>query len=70
MLGILSHLDVVPSGDNWTFPPFSATISDNKIYGRGAIDDKGPTIACLYAMKYVMDNFKVKKRVRLILRIR
>ena len=38
--GILGHLDVVPSGDNWTYPPFSASIFDNKIYGRGAIDDK------------------------------
>ena len=67
MLGIIGHLDVVPSGDNWTYPPFSATIFDNKIYGRGAIDDKGPVIASLYAMKYVLDNCKVNKRVRLIL---
>lgn len=67
ILGIIGHLDVVPSGDNWTYPPFSATIFDNKIYGRGAIDDKGPVIASLYAMKYVLDNCKVNKRVRLIL---
>ena len=67
MLGIIGHLDVVPSGDNWTYPPFSGTIFDNKIYGRGAIDDKGPVIASLYAMKYVLDNCKVNKRVRLIL---
>ena len=67
MLGIIGHLDVVPSGDNWTYPPFSATIFDNKIYGRGAIDDKGPVIASLYAMKYVLDNCKVHKRIRLIL---
>ena len=67
MLGIIGHLDVVPSSDNWTYPPFSATIFDNKIYGRGAIDDKGPVIASLYAMKYVLDNCKVNKRVRLIL---
>ena len=67
MLGIIGHLDVVPSGDNWTYPPFSASIFDNKIYGRGAIDDKGPVIASLYAMKYVLDYCKVNKRVRLIL---
>lgn len=67
MLGIIGHLDVVPSGDNWTYPPFLATIFDNKIYGRGAIDDKGPVMASLYAMKYVLDNCKVNKRVRLIL---
>lgn len=67
LVGIIGHLDVVPEGEGWTYPPFSATIFDNKIYGRGAIDDKGPVIASLYAMKAVMDNCKVNKRVRLIL---
>jgi len=67
LIGIIGHLDVVPEGENWTFPPFGGTIFDNKIYGRGAIDDKGPIIASLYAMKAIMDNLKIKKRVRLIL---
>ena len=67
MLGIIGHLDVVPVGENWTYPPFSATITNGNIYGRGAIDDKGPVIASLYAMKVVMDTCKVNKRVRLIL---
>ena len=67
LLGIIGHLDVVPEGDGWTFPPFSGKIFDNKIFGRGAIDDKGPVIASLYAMKIIMDNFKINKRVRLIL---
>lgn len=38
-----------------------------KFFGRGAIDDKGPVISSLYAMKIVKDNFKINKRVRLIL---
>lgn len=67
MLGIIGHLDVVPSGDNWTYPPFSGTIFDNKIYGRGAIDNKGPVIASLYAMKFALEHCTVNKRVRLIL---
>lgn len=67
LVGIIGHLDVVPEGDGWTFPPFSGTISKNKIFGRGAIDDKGPVISSLYAMKIVKDNFKINKRVRLIL---
>ncbi len=72
LIGIVGHLDVVPEGENWTYPPFDAHISDNKIYGRGAIDDKGPVIASLYAMKAVMDycienNTSINKRVRLIL---
>ncbi len=67
ILGIIAHLDVVPAKDSWTFPPFHATITDGKIYGRGAIDDKGPVMASLYAMKTIMDNCNVNKRVRLIL---
>lgn len=67
LIGIIGHLDVVPEGEDWKFPPFSATISDNKIYGRGAIDDKGPVISSLYAMKAVMETCQIHKRVRLIL---
>jgi succinyl-diaminopimelate desuccinylase len=67
LIGIIGHLDVVPEGDNWTYPPFSGIISNNKIYGRGAIDDKGPVISSLYAMKAVADTCNVHKRVRLIL---
>ena len=67
LLGIVAHLDVVPVDDSWTYPPFNSTIDDNKIYGRGAIDDKGPAMAALYAMKIVRDNYKINKRVRLIL---
>ena len=40
---------------------------DNKIYGRGAIDDKGPAIGALYAMKAVKDSgIKLNKKVRMI----
>lgn len=69
LLGIIGHIDVVPanSSDGWSTPPFKATILNNNIYGRGAIDDKGPVIAALYAMKAVADNYKLNKRVRLIL---
>ena len=72
LIGIIGHLDVVPEGENWTYPPFGAQIVDNKIYGRGSIDDKGPVIASLYAMKAVMDycnnnSIFINKRIRLIL---
>ncbi len=69
MLGIIGHLDVVPANidDGWNTDPFEAVIKDNKIFGRGAIDDKGPVIASLYAMKIVKDNYKLNKRVRLII---
>lgn len=70
MVGIIGHLDVVPANENdgWTTPPFSPQIRDDKIFGRGAIDDKGPVTASLYAMKAVLDSgVKLNKRIRLIL---
>lgn len=68
LLGILGHLDVVPEGDGWCVPPYSGTIRDGKIYGRGALDDKGPTLAALFAMKAIKDaGIPLNMRVRLIL---
>lgn len=45
------HTDVVPTGphDNWTYPPFDATIVDGMLYGRGAADMKGSIAAFLAA---------------------
>ncbi|MGE4571488.1 MAG: dipeptidase PepV [Candidatus Izemoplasmatales bacterium] len=68
VLGILGHLDVVPAGGKWKQPPFSAYEEDGKIYARGAMDDKGPTIAAYIAMKMLKDQgVKLNKKVRLIL---
>jgi len=67
LLGIIGHLDVVPAENDWTYSPFNSTVDNGNIYGRGTIDDKGPVIASLYAMKAVADNYTLNKRVRLIL---
>lgn len=68
LLGILCHVDVVPAGGNWTFGPFDGTVKDGKLFGRGAIDDKGPTIAAWHAMKLVKEaGIPLNKRVRLII---
>lgn len=67
LIGILSHLDVVPAGDGWTQNPFGGEIVDGKIYGRGTTDDKGPTIAVLYAMKALKEKVALPARIRLIL---
>jgi len=68
LLGILGHIDVVPEGEGWSAPPYSATIQDGKIYGRGALDDKGPSLTALFAMKAIKDaNIPLNMRVRLIL---
>ncbi|HVN63362.1 MAG TPA: M20/M25/M40 family metallo-hydrolase, partial [Candidatus Binataceae bacterium] len=48
---LLSHMDVVPADPKeWEIPPFSGRIKDGKIWGRGAIDDKGPGVIELMAM--------------------
>lgn len=66
-LGILCHLDVVPEGTGWSVNPFDATVIEDKIYGRGAIDDKGPAIAVLYALKAVKElGIPLKNGVKFI----
>ena len=68
LLGILGHVDVVPAGKGWTFPPFEGHVDNDRLYGRGAIDDKGPTMAAWMAMKLVKEaGIPLNKRVRLII---
>ncbi|MEW9500733.1 dipeptidase PepV [Jeotgalibacillus marinus] len=67
ILGVLCHVDVVPAGEGWSYPAFSGQIDNNRIYARGAIDDKGPTMAAYFAMKMVNDlGIPFQKRVRMI----
>ncbi len=67
LVGILAHLDVVPAGGGWDTEPYAATLKDNKLYGRGVSDDKGPAIASIYAMKDALDSGRrFKRRVRII----
>lgn len=64
---ILAHLDVVPAGSGWTHPPFGGEIENGKLYGRGAMDDKGPAVVCLYALKALKDEgFQPRKTIKLI----
>jgi acetylornithine deacetylase/succinyl-diaminopimelate desuccinylase-like protein len=50
---IYGHYDVQPVDplDLWKTPPFEATIAGDSLYGRGAVDDKGPTLAALKALE-------------------
>lgn len=67
LFDVLGHLDTVPAGDGWAFDPFGAEISDGKLYGRGALDDKGPMIAAVCAAARLIDEgFKPKKKLRFI----
>ena len=68
VVGIVGHLDVVPAAGSWNFDPYGGEIKDGMIYGRGTTDDKGPVIACLYAMKALKEEgFEPKSTIRLIL---
>ena len=68
MIGIVCHLDVVPSGDGWETSPFILTEKDGYFYGRGIVDDKGPAAAAFIAMKRLIDSgYVFTKRIRLIL---
>lgn len=66
-IGVLGHLDVVPEGDGWKYPPYGAEIHDGKIYARGALDDKGPIMAALFGLKAVKEcNLPLSKKIRII----
>ena len=68
IIGIVGHLDVVPAGEGWSSDPFKMEVRDGYMYGRGVIDDKGPVIASMYAMKLVKEaGVPLNKRIRLIM---
>ncbi|HWR61551.1 MAG TPA: dipeptidase PepV [Clostridia bacterium] len=67
-IGILSHIDVVPAGEGWSYPPFKGTVENGRLYGRGSVDDKGPMVAALYAMKAIAESgLPIKNHVRHII---
>ena len=54
-LATITHLDVVPVGEGWTGDPFTLREREGYLIGRGVMDDKGPSVLCLYALKYLKD---------------
>ncbi|MBU5301383.1 dipeptidase PepV [Clostridium sporogenes] len=66
-VGVLGHLDLVPEGDGWKYPPYAAEIHDGKMYGRGTTDDKGPIMAALYGLKAIKEaKLPLSKKVRIL----
>lgn len=67
-VGMIAHLDVVPAGDGWSYPPYKLTVENGLLIGRGTEDDKGPAVAALYAMRFLKDSgIKLPFSVRLLL---
>ncbi|MDI3317158.1 MAG: dipeptidase PepV [Bacillota bacterium] len=67
LVGVLCHLDVVPAGSGWSHPPFGGEVVDGQLVGRGAVDDKGPSAAALYALAALAAaRPHWKRRLRLI----
>lgn len=64
-MGILAHVDVVDPGDplEWSRSPLGE-LADGAIWGRGTLDDKGPLVICLWAVKALRDlGVLFRKRV-------
>lgn len=63
----IGHLDVVPVGDGWKHPPFSAYEEEGIIYSRGILDNKGPIFACLFGLYALKElGIELSKEVRII----
>lgn len=59
--GILGHLDTVPYDNLWKHNPLGE-ICDDKIYGRGILDNKGPMLACLFSVYSLLLEGKTPKK--------
>lgn len=68
IVAVMAHLDVVPEGTGWQYPPYGAEIHDGAMYGRGTADDKGAAVSALYALYALKESgAKMKRRVRILL---
>lgn len=67
LCGVLSHLDVVPAGNNWSVIPYALTEKDGRLYGRGVADDKGAALINLYCLRAIKESdVKGKNTLRAI----
>ena len=67
---IYGHHDVQPVDplDLWVSPPFDAQVRDQKLYGRGAVDDKGQNLMHLAALEaHLHVNKKLPLNVKIVI---
>lgn len=55
-IALISHTDIVPEGPGWHYDPFKLTRKDGYLIGRGVIDDKGPTVLALHAVRFFAEQ--------------
>ncbi|GAB7389412.1 hypothetical protein LGFR6_00350 [Lactococcus garvieae] len=67
-IGVVGHLDVVAAdGQGWLSSPFKLDEREGYFYGRGVLDNKGPILSCLFALKLLKErNFKPRLPIRII----
>lgn len=63
---IACHLDVVPAGNGWKTNPFRAKVSKGRVYGRGAVDNKGQLASSLIAGK-ILKKYEKQLKGQVIL---
>jgi succinyl-diaminopimelate desuccinylase len=56
LIAVYAHADVVPVAEGWKHSPFGGQIDQQRMYGRGTSDDKGPALASYYAIKMLKDR--------------
>ena len=63
-LGVLAHVDVVPAGSGWQHKEYGLTVDGGKLFGRGIVDNKGPVVASIYALRAALAaGAKLNKKI-------
>ncbi len=67
-ISTITHLDTVPAGDGWIADPFTMRERDGWLIGRGVVDNKGPSVLCLYMLKFLKENnIRLRHEIRALL---
>lgn len=58
VIALIGHVDVVPAADGWDTDPFTVIRREGYLLGRGTLDDKGPVVVGLYALKFFAEHYQ------------